>query len=212
MKIVKNNILLISILSAIIGFIFSSCEEHTYASRPRPYVVVLKFEQPDYKNYILANYFDGDDKILGMRYNRCREAIGAAGDSPYWELPQNWLLVDWKWNGFPYNSGLCLLTELTWDKFEIDTTNISGIPSWPLTEPHLLHPVENILYVQVEYLASYLGIKYSYDVLNVVDGIYSDSLCKQCELGDSIWAILQNDLSSAIESGDLEHINDYKSK
>ena len=97
------------IAMVIISLSFFGCRQNEDPD-PGPLAVVLKFKNPDYKNYILANYFEGEDKILGMRYYSCEEPIGQTGYSPYWELPNDWLLVDWNWQYFPYNAGLRSLT------------------------------------------------------------------------------------------------------
>lgn len=199
------------IAMVIISLSFFGCKQNEDPD-PGPLAVVLKFKNPDYKNYILANYFEGQDKILGMRYYSCEEPIGQTGYSPYWELPNDWLLVDWNWRYFPYNAGLTLLTELTWDKFEIDTTNNSGIPSWPLTEPHLFQPVEQILYINAIHLENYCGVKLPLDLIPYLWGKTPEyySPCENPAKMDSLWTILQEKLTFAIENGDLEHINDEK--
>ena len=194
----------------IISLSMCGCNQKN-APVPEPFAVVLKFKNPDYKNYILANYFEGEDFICGMRYNTCEEPIGQSGYSPYWELPEDWLLVDWKWQNFPYNAGLTLLTELTWDKFEIDTTNISGIPTWPLTEPHLFQPVEQILYINAFHLENYCGVEFPEDLIPVLWGKTIElPPCENPAKMDSLWTFLQEQLTFAIENGDLEHINDEK--
>ena len=209
-KFLVKSLLLMFAVTQVIVISFSSCERKS-APSPQPSAVVLKFNNHEYKNYILANYFEGQDKILGMRYNKCEAPIGRAGYSPYWELPQDWLLIDWKWRGFPYNAGLCLLTALTWDKFEIDTASISGIPSWQITEPHILNPIKEILYVNALHLEQYRGKKFPNELMNHLWGNTAEyKYCEMPEKMDSLWSILQNDLSIAIGNGDLEHINDDK--
>ena len=195
------------------SFCSTGCSNRNADLQPEASAVVLKFKNPDYKNYILANYFEGKDKILGTRYNMCGEPIGNTGYSPYWELPNDWLLVDWKWRNFPYNAGLTLLTELTWDKFEIDTTVSSGIPSWPLSEPHVLQPVDKILYIKALNLESYSKTTFPNKLMAALMGKDISDEYTNCEVPekmDSLWTILQNALSIAIENGDLEHINEDK--
>ena len=178
---------------------------------PTPHAVVIKFKHPEYKDYILANYFKGEDFIFGMRYNRCIDPIGQAGFSPYWELPDDWLLVDWKWFSFPYDAGLVLLNELTWDKFEIDATNISGIPKWPLTEPHIIQPVEKIYYINARHLEEFSGQEVPDEIIYILLGgeEFDDcdcGLCDQPERMDRLWSILQNNLSIVINNGNLEEL------
>ena len=100
----------------------------------------------------------------------------------------------------------------SWDKFEIDTTNNSGIPSWPLTEPHLFQPVEQILYINAFHLENYCGVKLPLDLISYLWGKTPEyySPCENPAKMDSLWTILQEKLTFAIENGDLEHINDEK--
>lgn len=205
----------------VLGLIFSFCigcnrpGEVEYSTK----VIVLKFKKPEYKNYILANYHEGADYISAARGNRCEAPTGEAGYSPYWELPDNWLLVDWKWYNFPYDAGLTLLTEQPWEKFN------GGIhppfPQWPLSEPHIFQPVEKIYYIKLDNLEKYSNASYSaemkwyiYCTNNETDIIHlsdiTKCLCEMSDTMDSIWSVLQRDLSVAIENGDLEHINDRK--
>ena len=221
----KKHLSLSQILAIVVILIFTSnlltgCEQN--ASAPPPSVTILKLKQPIYKNYILANYFSGGDSIILMRARRCEEPTGQAGYSPYWELPDGWLLVDWKWFSFPYNAGLALLTEQTWDKAEY--RDGKQFPQkWPVSEPHILQPVEKIYYIKAEDLAKYANTKYPDMLVRLISGYGleyggvecstdagSTCFCEQSDLADSLWTIVQNDLSVAIKNGDLEHINDKK--
>ena len=170
----------------------------------KPMVVVLKMKKPEYKDNILVNYHKGDSVIQAMRFNQYGEPAGKSGYSPYWELPDNWLLVDWKWRGFPYDAGLTLLTELTWEKYPTYTG--LPLPTWPLSEPHVFQPLEKGCYVSGKKLAEYSNddnIQYR------IDGMMHVTFAQPnvVQLGDSIWTIVQSYLSTAIENGDLEKLS-----
>ena len=199
------------ILISVTLVLFTACNQNG-ATRPVMCATVMKFKQPEYKDYILANHFEGEDFISAMRFNRYERPVGKAGDSPYWELSNDWLLVDWKWGTFPYNAGLTLLTELTWDQFEVDSTNISHIPRWSLSEPHLMYPVRKIYYISLVNLKGYSGALYDVQLIEYLWGAPDSILIKDTtydyennhiEIMDSIWTILQRDLSVENENGDL---------
>ena len=205
----KTRVFLYAVILGIISSFLSACKPRNAITRPPMSATVMKFKNPEHKSYILANYFEGKDCIMGMRFNRYEQPVGEAGDQPYWELSDNWLLVDWKWGTFPYNAGLVILTELTWDQFRVDSTIISHIPSWPLSEPHVEQPVEKIWYINLSNLKEYSNA--SYDV-QLIDYLWSNISLEDnyIDTMDSIWTVVQRDLSVAIENGDLAHINDDK--
>lgn len=202
------------VLIAAFSSVFVGCENKP-AMHGQLTVTVMKFKKPEYKNYVLANYREGDEYVRLLRDNSCSKEPAQPQGLPYWNLPDEWLLVDWRWAGFPYDAGLTLLTEQTWDKWVPDTIMESRIvPSWSISAPHIFQPVEKILYIKPDYLAKYLNKPYAgADIETIIHTISQDvraSVCDRGDWGDSIWAVLQNDLSIAIENGDLEHINDDK--
>ena len=200
--------------------IFFGCNDRVEATEPQMSVTLIKFKQPEYKNYILANKFKGDDYICGMRFNKCELPIGEAGFSPYWELPDNWLLVDWKWYLFPYNANLVLLTDLTWEQFEVDSSKISRVPTWSLSEPYITDPIENVYYIKVDNLEKYSNSTYGQEMKSLIDRTFKEEsynqlkegncICEMADVYDNIWALLQADLSTAIQNGDLEQVKDAK--
>lgn len=207
MKIQLFNVVVIYLLCIGIAFVLNSCGDD-YAPEPAVRAVVLKFKNPDYKNYILANYSEGSDSIVATRFNHCGEPVGRSGYSPYWDLPDNWLLVDWKWFNFPYNAGLTLLTNQTWDKYPMETL---PLPKWSVFEPHILQPVDKILYVKASYLEKYHQTTYSGEMTALMRGHLqlhdTICICERSEWADSIWTILQHDLSVVIKNGDLDKLS-----
>ena len=68
------------------SFCSTGCSNRNADLQPEASAVVLKFKNPDYKNYILANYFEGKDLVLvnrdstpfdGMATLVIRESIGS---------------------------------------------------------------------------------------------------------------------------------------
>ena len=200
----------------IVGSIFMGCQSNKdWPDKKSGDLIVMKFVQPEYKNYVLANYKEGDDHISMYAVNRCGESIGLSGNSPYWDLFDNWLLIDWKWWGLPYKykEGLTLLTEQKWDNYDLS----AALPKWSLTEPHTFEPVAEIYYLSLDSLEKYTDGHYDSQTKELVRSTHAlhnaskdQCMCEKVETMDSIWTVLQRDLSAAIENGDLEHINDDK--
>lgn len=203
--------------------IFCSCERNAHepepAKDPEPplSVTVLKLKKPEYKNYVLASRFNdsGNECFESLRGNLCKDPIGQSGYSPYWELSDNWLLVDWKWGDFPYAIS-AVLTEQTWDKYEWE--GVTNSTKWSLTEPHEDNPIEKIHYIYIDHLETYSNTHYGEEMHRLIsetiqDGIISSDgkcICDISDKMDSIWTVFQTELNNVIVNNDLEHINDRK--
>ena len=201
-----------------LSFSFAGCERpENRMPVPQPSVVVMKMVKPEYKDYILLNHHAGDSVLLALRGSVCNEPIGKSGYSPYWELTEDWLLVDWKWRNFPYNAGLVLLTNHTWKDYEWDPSLYPPFPKWSINEPHIAQPVEQIVYIPIKQLESYSNATYD-SVYNLAYKVSEygkvyvngeDSAICVCVFSDrldSIWGVFQKDLSSAISKGDLNRL------
>jgi len=223
----KNYILTAFMAVATASIVLCSCSqkdsdsgsdpEPLTGSTPPPLtVVVMKLTMPEYKNYVLASNFKDDTCFSSARGNRCIEPIGKSGYSPYWELPNYWLLVDWKWEDFPYAIATAL-TEQTWDKY-VWTNYKEPIPTWPYTEPHTGFPIAELYKIKILNLENYSKAQYGDEMIGLIRATHTgyeihmsdDSnvcLCDWAEKMDSIWTVLQKDLSAAINKGELDLIN-----
>ena len=204
----KPKSFLVPILLLAISFVFclSSCE-HENMDIDRPYVTIVKFKQPEYKNYICAHYCEGDSLMtIDALDHICMDAVGKAGYSPYWELPDNWLLVDWKWGHLIiYVKEQVLLNELTWESIEYPITQQHL--TWPVSTPHIVHPVADRKQINLDKLLKY-NEPFSMNMYSWSRKADSFLLCP-CELVpdmDEDWFRLQRNLSVAIENGDLEKL------
>ena len=192
------------IIGACMMFALNGCEDKN--ALPREQVAVLKLKKPEYKNNILAFYYNGDDSIVATRFNHCEAPVGRAGYSPYWELPDDWLLVDWKWQGFPYpdKGRNVLLVNQTWEKYPSEAF---PLPKWPVLEPYISNPIDELVWVQIPALEEYSKTQYSYELKALVLGKLhvSDTicLCEYSDRADSSWAVLQKSISDVIQNGDL---------
>ena len=177
-------------------------------------IIIMKFKQPENKIYILGHY-PGGDIINTIRVNRCAECVGQATNMPYWELSNDWLLLDWKWYDIPHGtnrliSGYTVLTNLTWDQYEQGIT--PPFQTWSFSEPHVFDPIEAICFIQPDTLEKYSHATYGTKVKDLISATENWNaaeklgLCTMADTMDSIWTILQRDLSVAIENGDLGKI------
>ena len=200
----KRQLLFLACIILCLGMI--SCK---YQNKPMPTagMKVIKFTKPEYKNYILAHR--GDGGIVAARFNYCGDVEGVSGCSPYWELPDNWLLVDWKWVLFPNGIRPTILIGKTWEEYPKKPEETMPLPSWPMSEPHDSSPIKTYYFVTAEALAKYIGTTYSYRAMQVMrGGLGSDStsFCYHAEEADSIWSVAWKHLSIAIQNGDLDKI------
>lgn len=204
-KVLTMSLLAMGLLAV---FCLSGCEKKQNEKEKTvtpPYAVIsiMKLKQPDYKPYIIAYYPEGiSDSIYAVRSNKYGEPVGKSGYSPYWDLKDGWLLVDWKWGPtFPYWEGAVLLTEEPWGNL----THL--LQTWPKETPHISDPIAEHYYVQASKLAAYCNKSYD-DILNYIDNPLSMDFdpAVHIDLLDSIWTILQKDLSAVIANGDLAKI------
>ena len=202
----KNCFVPILLLVIVVAFGMSSCEQEKM-DVANPYVTIVKFKQPEYKNYICAHYKDGDSLMtINVEAHICMDAVGKAGYSPYWELPDGWLLVDWKWGPLIiYAKEHVVLNGLTWETIEYPITQQHL--TWPAATPHILNPVASRKQIDINKLAKYHE-PFSLNLYSWGNKMTDSCLCP-CELVrdmDEDWSRLQRNLSVAIENGDLEKL------
>lgn len=191
---------------------FSSCEKGDKGELPLDSITIVKLKQPQYKDFIIATLVPGADSITAYRTNKYG-VIGKSGFSPYWELSENWLLVDWKWpSSFPYRplADNVLLENETWDKLT------SELQKWPLETPHIAQPIESVHYLKASKLAEFLNKTYGQDVIALVMDrpcmVDDDDKQKEQIISelDDVWTMFQTDLSTVINNGDLEELLNLK--
>lgn len=193
-------------------------------------VLLIKFYEPSNKNKILAyiNGRDGVEETTGssdaymMRFNVCvahphnhfapkwTYPFPESNHSPYWELPNDWLLIDWRWTGFPYSQASSVIIDKTWEEL-YDS-------SWVWQRELVIdeYPIAGWKYVNIENMALQINKEYDEDVLFLINNIHNTGsylgenvhrhdfcLCEVPNMMDSIWGILQTDLSTYIKSGGL---------
>ena len=202
----KNRYIYIVLL--LIATIACSCGPDPDAgpiSEPKRGIYVMKLTRPEYRDLVLArresSYFVRAGRTIS------KEPIGKSGYSPYWELPNNWLLIDWKWEyGFLPYWDYTVLKKQTWKDLQ------NSPQKWLLTEPHTKeNPIEKNIVIGLYNLENYSNAHYGSEMTNIIlRNVPDELMCEMPEKMDSIWTILQAELSVAIEKGELEKINDIQ--
>ena len=200
---------------------FWGCHNKNNPQKDSVGIIVLKLKQPEYKDYILGIQKEKSDYIEALAINRCDETPNLSDHYPYWGLSNGWLLTDWRWYDLPHgtNSNMSIytiLTEKKWDSLNLVFGPSAESQTWPLTEPHASDPIETIYYIKASNLEKYSNASYGPRMIQLIEATdrwnsaEDLDLCGKVETMDSIWTILQRDLSIAAENGDLGHINDDK--
>lgn len=201
------------LLVLISTILLCSCENRNpeVVLDPAPVAItirVLKFKNPEYKNYILANVDPDGNGYTILRSSSCDEPIGQSGYSPYWELTNDWLLVDWKWSNYPNNYHPVLLIGEPWGSIQ------EANQTWSSDTPHIADPIDSVLNISVNALDAYFytkgGLRYGEAFYYYIYKSSIECMGDQYEEMDKVWSALQRDLSIVIENGDLEQLYEQK--
>ena len=191
---------------------------------------LIKFNDSTDKNYILAHYesesrYSDGEYAQVMRFNMCtshsdhhyidewRFDFPESHRFPYWDLPNGWLLIDWRYYGFPYNKDQAVVLNQKWE-------TLYQYDSWFFPKDMIRHknPIVEWIEVDLHQLGTALEKTYSTEVLQLVNQTKNawdfydvdDGYCS-CEIPeklDSVWSVIQTDLSAFIEAGN--RITDIK--
>ena len=218
----KNNSYLITLsICLLIMFITTGC------STPMPNlshtVRLIKFKDASDKDYILANYvpigkYSTGEYAQMMSHNMCTSHrhhnymavwnfnFPESHHLPYWELTNGWLLIDWRYYSFPHYKDQTVTLNQKWETlYEYD--------SWFFPKDMIRHkkPISEWIEVDLHQLETFLEKTYSIEVLQLVnqtknagDFYEVDAGYCSCEIPeklDSIWSVIQTDLSAFIEAG-----------
>lgn len=194
--------------------IYSCNTKKENAPEPGAHITILKFKKTEYKNYVLTTLSPDKKSYLMMEYNVCIghprnpnnpiDSIPYIPHSLYWELTDDWLLLDWRWIDFPYGGHKVLIYE-TWDK-------ISGpYEKWPLNFSHNDNSIDSIYTIPTKQIGEFIGKPYSEYFLGIRSAQSSDyDVCEVADRQDSAWSVLVTDVSLALRNGYLKDKN-YKS-
>ena len=139
------------LFSLIVMLCLVSCERNWENSPPplRVYILIIKFKQPEYKDYIMSHFSTKADCDLGPAiYPRFLppSVLNLYGQSPYIELADGYLLFDWKWEQ-AYYYGAIINEKWT----ELTTRNIC----WPIEKLYVARPVAEIYNISADKIKEY---------------------------------------------------------
>lgn len=234
---------------ALISLVIVSCDNHNSpsATAPESYVTLVKFTDPSYVNNLIVNDYKNSEHFILMRGNRCSENYymnssgkdwpydfsGLEDRTPYIELTDGWYLIDWTWEGYPYN-GQTLLTEVTWDNYNGEYTfdkSTSHISSNKICIKKYVSVQDLVIYSYPDgnyptYPFKGYNSKGTYVDEDVNEYLYhafllgnahgfpskpflsenGDCLCNMVEDLDTLWDVFRQQLITLIKNGDLESI------
>lgn len=146
----KKNVILLA-TSILLGTM--ACDEPHVLNTPDPgvHVYVIKFDKPEYKEHIMV-YADGfgeeTTRLCNERLALPDSVIHLCGKSPYIELPNNYLLVDWKWGRIYYQNEEAIIRS-KWSELKAADT------LWPRSEIYVKYPVSEAYCISREVIKDY---------------------------------------------------------
>lgn len=189
------------------------CNRQPFTNPYTNYVTVIKLEKTEYKQYVLApesGYtgkagFYGDANIFGD------------GASPYWELQDDYLLIDWRWYMFPrYQTTYYLIFE-PWTAQ--NSYAWSEDNTWRLdTCQYIKNPIKRRYDIDITKVNEYLGTAELYQKdygethrMHLIDTKLLEEFRAQTTHMDSVWTYTQAQLNTIIEQGKLKKmiVKDY---
>ena len=155
---------------------------------------------------------------------------------PFWALPDGWYLIDWAWSTYPY-VGYTILTDVTFENmyeyrscyFDKSLPHITK-PRDELYETKYIYVGDLMAYIHPDgnypsYELRYHSNVYDKDTVFVANQYFFHSglecgelpiasnvgtcLCGLADQMDAYWAVLQNQLTTLINNGDLNKLKHF---
>lgn len=182
------------------------CNRQPFTNPYMNYVTVIKLDKPEYKQYVLApeNGYEGCAGFYG------EANIFGDGALPYWELQDDYLLIDWRWYMFPrYQTTYYLIFE-PWTAQ--NSYAWSDGNTWRLdTCQYIKDPIERRYDIDMTKVNEYLGTAELYQEaygethgMHLIDTKLWEEFRAQTTHMDSVWAYTQDQLNTIIEHGELK--------
>lgn len=202
----RTYFIIVANLLCLLGIV--GCNRQPFTNPYTNYVTVIKMDKPEYKQYVLApenGYvgcagFYGEANILGD------------GALPYWELQDDYLLIDWRWYMFPrYQTTYYLIFE-PWTAQNSYAWSENN--TWRLdTCQYIKNPIKRRYDIDMARVNEYLGSTELYQMdywethgehLEGTDR-FDEFRAKTAHM-DSVWIYTQNQLNTIIEQGKLKEM------
>lgn len=172
---------------------------------PEPYcntVHVIQLVKPEYKQYVIATLDYNSNNIVSLSGNANVLKDGAL---PYWDLTDDYLLIDWRWYLFPITHNKQYLLLYPWSVVEN-----SYYPIWNLdTCQYIEDPIK------VSYGIDMAKVNAQLETQELYQLAYEDShrehegdeeFRKKTAYMDSVWAYTQQQLITIIEQDRLKDV------
>ena len=116
---------------SLVGVLVACSDQSSGTPEPSsPIITITHFSDLNYTNNIIVTNYEELNQFLLMRGNECMRNpntgdkyeewpydVPATIRSPYIELADGWYLIDWSWNGYPYDGNI-ILTDITWENYD----------------------------------------------------------------------------------------------
>lgn len=134
--------------------LFVACNGEENSIDPTPTLTLIKFSNPVYKEYVMVTTDRDCGSLWGVRRYDSTPSDSFAdlyGKYPYCDLTDNWLLLDWKWDGMYYQD-MDAIVHQKW------TENPYPFASaWPDSALYVCRPVAEVYYVDLVSAVTYKG-------------------------------------------------------
>ena len=207
---------LIFCVCCFVMYALSSCRYTPSPDITEQYLEIIKFNQPEFKDYIMV-VSDGENcgNLWGVRrYDNIRSICPDSslyGRSPYLELNDDWLLINWKWGGMYYYKKDALV------KYKWCDTIYPIHASWQDSELYACRPISEVYFLPPSNVEVYNGDTTEHNFSEYAR-LYNqyDSTMEKHKL--QLWAIAYVDsiymdfavtLNKMMSDGDLEKYGHY---
>ena len=113
---------------------------------PKPAVEIIKFKKSEYKDYIMVGSPEETSTLLTLNtyyFAVPSSVFNLYGQSPYIDLMDDYLLIDWKWNRIFYQNNDAIITEKWAELKDLNTT-------YSLEKLYVNHPVAEYYWVEID--------------------------------------------------------------
>lgn len=190
------------ILVSLFCFICTISCDRSYD--PEPYcntVRVIQLVKPEYKQYVIATLgYNSNTVSLGGNANVLKD-----GALPYWDLTDDYLLIDWRWYRFPITNNKQYLLLYPWSVVEN-----SYYPIWNLdTCQYIEDPIKVSYGIDMAKVNAQLETQELYqlayeDIHREHEG--DEEFRKKTAYMDSVWTYTQQQLITIIEQDRLKEV------
>lgn len=197
----RNHFIIVACLLCLFWAV--GCNRQPFTNPYSDYVTVIKLDKPEYKQYVLA-FQSGHSREVSLSGNG---NIFNDGTLPYWDLADDYLLIDWRWYMFPRYETAYLIFEPWTDQNTYAFGNI-----WNLdTCQYVKNPIKRRYNIDMARVNEYLGTTELYQMdyreTHIEHWKGTESLEEfrtQTAHMDSVWIYTQQQLNTVIEEGKLK--------